>query len=258
MVVDAAELQGHVWAMAKTPDGTWAVQNALDQLPEDAHRLMLVEEMKGHTRQALRSPHANHVLQKCIAVVRAGAAQFIVDELMEPGEIVRTAKHRYGCRVMQRLLEHLSAPQLVGIVHQLAADSAKLSTHMYGNYVIRSLMEHCPGEAHHEISLAIIENAGTMMHSRYGRAVVADALDLGDQEDQLSIAHALLVDGVWLRRVETAGSRYLPVIARRMMNLLPMEHVQHMCESLMEAEPRLRQHDIGRKLLRLGRLKLRA
>ena len=253
MDADAAELRGRVWSLAQTPDGTWVVQNALDAVSDDSSRLQLVHELKSHTWEALRCPHANHVLQKCLTTVRASAAQFIVDELLAPGPgaIVWAAKHQYGCRVVQRILEHLSAPQVAEVVQALAVESAKLSKHTYGNYAIRSLLEHYPGEAHRTVSLAIGLDIETTMRSRYGSAVVANALTWGAEEDQLALAHALVADGAWLHRVGRSGGRHLPTIARRMVELLSVDQIQRMCDSLVVAERGLRQHQVGRRLLRM-------
>ena len=252
MGADAAELRGRVWSLAQTPHGTWVVQNALDTVSDDSSRLQLVHELKSHTWEALRCPHANFVLQKCVTTVRASAAQFIVDELLAPGPgaIVWAARHQYGCRVVQRILEHLPAPQIAVVVQELVAQGAQLSRHPYGNYVIRSLLEHCPGDAPHAVSLAIGLDIETTMRSRYGKAVLADALTFAAEEDQLALAHALVVDGAWLHRGRS-GNRHLLTIARRMMELLPADKVQRMRDSLTWAEPALRQHKVGRLLLKM-------
>ena len=252
MDADAAELRGRVWALAQTPDGTWVVQSALDTLSGDSSRLQLVHELKSHTWEALRCPHANHVLQKCVTSVRAGAVQFIVDELLAPGPgaIVLAARHQYGCRIVQRILEHLSAPQVAVVVQELVANCAQLSRHPYGSYAIRSLLEHCPGDAPRAVSLAIGADLETTTRSRYGNAVVADALMFGAEEDQLALAHALVADGAWLHRGRP-GNRHLLTIARRMAELLPTDQVQRMRDSLTMAAPGLGRNVVGRRLLKM-------
>ena len=254
MGADAAscELRGRVWALAQTAHGTWVVQNALDAASDDRSRLQLVHELKSHTWEALRCPHANFVLQKCVTTVRASAAQFIVDELLAPGPgaIVWAARHQYGCRVVQRILEHLSAPQIAVVVQELVAQGAQLSRHPYGNYVIRSLLEHCPGDAPRAVSLAMGLDIETTMRSRYGKAVLADALTFAAEEDQLALARALVVDGAWLHRGRS-GNRHLLTIARRMAEMLPADQVQRMRDSLTLAEPGPGQHIVGRRLSKM-------
>jgi mRNA-binding protein PUF3 len=252
MVVDAAELRGHVWAMAQTPAGTWAVQSALENAPDDVERSQLVQELRGHAWAAMRCRYAHYALQKCLMVARSGTTSFIVDELLGagPGAVVRAAKHRYACRLVQRILEHLPTRQLTDIVHELVAQSVILSKHMFGHSVVRSLLEQCPGEAHRAISLAIGREIQMTMRSGYGRAVVEDALSLGLEEDQRTLARALVASGEWLRCIGTAGNRYLPGIVRRMMHLLSVVEVQGMCDSLRRSNHCLKHCRTGRRLLR--------
>ena len=245
-----AEVRGQVWHMSQSPHGTWLVQSALETAPDDAGRLLLVDELKGHVWDALRCPHANYVLQKGLKVVRAGAAQFILDELLAPGtgSIMRAAKHQFGCRVVQRIIEHLSVPQLVDVFQCLAAEAGKLSRHTYGCFVVRSLLEHGPAGTRHDILLTLARDIETTMCSRHGRAVVADAFALGIEKDQQALAHALIVTGAWPRCAHS-GSRYIPPITNRMLELLPSDQVQAMFDSLTAAELGLKKHRIGRRLL---------
>ena len=138
----------------------------------------------------------------------------------------------------------MPAHKLTEIVQELVAQSAKLSKHMYGHYVIRSVMEQCPGEAHRAVSLALGREVTATMRLRYG-------LTFGVAEDQLSLARALIVTGEWLRYIDTAGSRYVPRIARRMMHILSVDEVQSMCDSLKELKHCLKQSQVGRRLLRM-------
>ena len=89
----------------------------------------------------------------------------------------------------------------------------------------------------------------TTTRSRYGNAVVADALTFAAEEDQLALAHALVVDGAWLHRGRS-GNRHLLTIARRMAELLPADQVQRVRDSLTLAQPGPRQHIVGRRLLK--------
>ena len=97
---------------------------------------------------------------------------------------------------------------------------------------------------------AIAREIQTTMRSRYGRAVVADALMLGAAEDQRLLAHALAASGEW-RCVDSPGNRYLPRIARGMVLLLSTEEVQCMRDSLHKSKHHLKQRQVGRRLLRM-------
>merc|ERR1719498_843075 len=93
----------------------------------------LVQELHGHVRKALESPHANYVIQKAIEVMPPALAGFVVNELS--GVAVPTAKDRYGCRAICRLLEHCPHDQTDCLIHEVLREVSTLCRHSYGNYV---------------------------------------------------------------------------------------------------------------------------
>merc|ERR1719247_1621296 len=98
----AVQIAGNVWHLAREKEGCRLVQEALENATGDADRVALASEMRGRVWEALRCPNANFVLQKCIGVLRPQASQFIIDELRDKGSS-KAARHRFGCRVLQRL-----------------------------------------------------------------------------------------------------------------------------------------------------------
>ena len=62
-------LTGRVWELSQDSKGCRDVQLAIEQATDDFRRV-LVAEVAGHVLDAMRCPHANHVLQKCITSSR--------------------------------------------------------------------------------------------------------------------------------------------------------------------------------------------
>merc|ERR1711865_863137 len=79
---------------------------ALESSPEEIG-VSLAEELRGHIRRAIDSPHANFALQKIVDVLPADRISFVIEEIAGAG--VETARHRNGCRVLSRIFEHCSA-----------------------------------------------------------------------------------------------------------------------------------------------------
>jgi len=50
--------------------------------------------------------------------------------------------HPYGCRVIQRILEHCTVSQVSGILEELHQQTEHLVHDQYGNYVIQHVLEH--------------------------------------------------------------------------------------------------------------------
>merc|ERR1719401_3120285 len=52
------------------------------------------------------------------------------------------ASHMYGCRVVQRLLEHCEMGQLSTIIEGIIKDTARLSQDFFGKNVIRHVLQY--------------------------------------------------------------------------------------------------------------------
>lgn len=64
----------------------------------------LAVQFHGHVMEMIESKHANWVLAKFVEVLPPSAVTFVVKELQ--GCEVTTAKHRFGCRIWERLIEY--------------------------------------------------------------------------------------------------------------------------------------------------------
>jgi precorrin-6x reductase len=71
----------------------------------------LVKELSGNVMKCVKDQNGNHVIQKCIEKVPSHLIQFIIDSFM--GQVYALATHPYGCRVIQRILEHCSEVQVI-------------------------------------------------------------------------------------------------------------------------------------------------
>jgi pumilio RNA-binding family len=66
--------------------------------------------------------------------------QFIVDAVQN--QAVSLAGHSYGCRVVQRLLEHGSGEQKAPIMVEIMSSIADLIKDTFANYVVQHVVEH--------------------------------------------------------------------------------------------------------------------
>jgi len=187
-------LSGQVWRLARDGAGCRALQEALHAAPSNESRGALAAELRGRVWPAMRHRHANHVLQKCIVTMRPSELQFIIDELCAKGSdgVGRAARHAYGCRILQRLLEHCRADQLEGMVEGLLADAAALSKHVYGNFVIQHLMEYGLSVQRHGLICELVKSTQELGRDIHSGAVVAKAMSYSCPEDQLLLARALI------------------------------------------------------------------
>ena len=180
-----------VWDMACDSLACRDLQQALDDC-SDSGRLAVAEALKSHVWQCIRCRNANHVLQKVITVLRPNHLQFVVDEIMEhPGGPLLASKHRYGCRVVERLIEHCRSDQLRPLVAELLKDVLRLSSHRFGNFVVQHIMEFGTPEWKHSIATEIMDGMGKLQH-RFPLYVFEMVLSQGLLEDRTRLRLELL------------------------------------------------------------------
>jgi len=215
--LDDLQLEGRVWSLSKEAHGCRQVQTALDSAPSDAAREALALELRGHVLEACKCPHANHVLQKIILLLPASSLQFIVDELMA-GAIAPMVRHKYGCRIIQRLVEHCCASQVHKLVEIALKDIPTLGRHPYGTYVIQNILQHGTHEHRRRIVAAVIKGIGVLGAESNGCAVVSAALSYGLDRDRYALAQVVLREHGLLCFM--ANSRHGHTAAMRVLDLL--------------------------------------
>jgi len=123
----------------------------------------LVQELEGHVVECIKDQNGNHVIQKVIEQVPPQYTQFIVDTFIN--KVYSLATHPYGCRVIQRILEHhyeinniyedkprtTHNPSSNIILKEILHYTMSLVQDQYGNYVIQHILEHGTLKDRHEI-----------------------------------------------------------------------------------------------------------
>jgi len=187
-------LPSDVWRLSRDAKGCRQVQQAFEEARSDEERVALASGLIGRVWAALKCPNANHVVQKCISTIRPVDAQFIIDELRDgaAGGVAQAARHRYGCRIIQRLLEHCAVDQLALMVNELSAEVVSLSSHSYGNYVVQHMLEFCTPDVVAHITSVLEMHIANIGANDYVGAVVGKGLSQGNNERRHFLAHTLL------------------------------------------------------------------
>jgi len=238
--LDNLMVAGRVWTLSQEAHGCRQVQEALDHADGNAQRDAYADELRGHILEAARCPHANHVLQKCIVTVPALSLQFAVDEIME-GNISQLACDKYGCRVVQRVVEYRPTPQVEGLVEGLISDVAVLARHPYGNYVVQVLLKHGTDEQRERATRALARNLQGIVAESHGCAVMSAALSYGEvsppgrhRRHRRRLRHVLAqrLLGEPGLLVFLAGTKYGHAAALRALEVLEGEDLKRALQSL--------------------------
>jgi len=191
-----SSLLGSVLKMSFEPFGCRVMQSALD-LAGTSEKDALVAELHGHVLEAVSSPHANFVIQKVIEVLPVTAASFVAKELtLFAAEV---ARHRFGCRILCRLVEHqlcggTTSPATTDLIDELLLEADQLIRHNFARHVLNLILEHGSETHKKQISDAIRSNLFHNAKNRNASYVVEKALCLCSAEDTHAIASELLSD----------------------------------------------------------------
>ncbi|KAK6032574.1 RNA binding repeat protein, Pumilio-family [Ostertagia ostertagi] len=136
-------LKGNVMNLALQMYGCRVIQKAMESIDESL-QLEILREMEGHVLKCVKDQNGNHVVQKVIEKVKPERLQFIINTFTKngPDTITQLSMHPYGCRVIQRVLEHCSEEQKRPVLEALHANMSTLIVDQYGNYVVQHVIEH--------------------------------------------------------------------------------------------------------------------
>ncbi|CAK9049647.1 unnamed protein product [Durusdinium trenchii] len=185
---------GRVWEYSQDAAGCREVQLAIEMADEES-RWRIAAELQDHVWDAACGPHANHVLQKCILVMHPNHVQFIVDVLVRQQLVSQAARHKYACRIVQRLIERCPAKQTRHILEALTRDAQSISCHAYGNYVIQHVLQHCVDSVPN-LCRVLEEHLPALSSDVYGAAVVSCAMSTARSHRCLSAWRAVGMDTV--------------------------------------------------------------
>ncbi|CAJ1373190.1 unnamed protein product [Effrenium voratum] len=216
------EMRGLVWQLSRDALGCRLVQTAI-AVASPAAAKEIAGELRGHVREAAASPHANYVLQKVISQLSPASFIFIAEELV--GNAARFARHRYGCRIICRLLEYLPSEEKYATIVSLVIDellsslseAQDLCRHNFGHHVAQGILEHGGHwlQRHKDYLAEVLQYdlEGNAMH-RSASYLLESALTHCKVEDQKLFLHCLARADVMQRLV---GNKFGIFVAKRVL-----------------------------------------
>lgn len=187
----ANAINGRVWNLSQTKSGCRVVQKALEKQMCIAERVVM--ELHGHVLEAAFSPHANFVIQKAIETMPTTKITFVATEISE--KIADVARHRYGCRIIQRLLEHaLHESATQSLLQDLLSQASSLCRHSFGKYVMQAISEHA-NDRRHEVAMALCGHPQSLLENakhRHASRVIESVITHSDEASQLALINELL------------------------------------------------------------------
>jgi hypothetical protein len=237
---------------------SYAAQAALETASVD-EQVVLVNGLRGHIRQAMEHKHANFVVQKAVQVMTGDRIGFIPEELEENG--CAMAKHKYKCRLIERMLEHMSLehPRVKALLAEVLDGADELCFHTFGGFTLSHFLEHGLPENRHHIAGVLLKDRSIkgrrflveLALQRIGSTIVENALRFCSSKDCQALAKQLQADDRDF--LDLATGRYGSHIVATMINSTVMagdkEQVRtNTLQKLVQLKPDLELSERGKTL----------
>jgi len=245
--VDALLEPSMVRRLSFEPAGCRVVQLALEKVDRQIAADLAIG-LRGHVVEAIRSPHANYVLQKIVKVLTAKEAAFLVEEVAKASPDL--ARHEYGCRIYCRLLEHMASdPAVSKLIDDVLWETEELLRHTFGHHVVECALEHGLPQQRQQIIAALRKNLLRSAWNRNAAYVVEKALLYGNVDDQTALATDLLSCSS-ADLAQLARSQFGSMVVRALLRLpSPIPERVHKHLSGVAAQAQLKTTKHGRRLL---------
>jgi pumilio RNA-binding family len=201
-------LKGEMLQLSLQMYGCRVVQKALESLDERDIPGLLAE-FHHNVLSCIHDQNGNHVIQKCIEVLSTRAKKarqsgdharadflnhqidFIVNDVL--ANTATLSCHPYGCRVLQRILEHCEDVRKTAALDEIALCHRKLLDDQYGNYVIQHVLQYGRDPDRDSI-LDIVLESGLLRLSRqkFASNVVEKLLKYGNTAQRSRIVDEML------------------------------------------------------------------
>ncbi|GMF25579.1 unnamed protein product [Phytophthora fragariaefolia] len=186
--------------------GCRVIQRALE-VTQVEEQLALIRQLKGHVMKCVVDQNGNHVLQKCIEAaswkratecnglgpqrfVTGEDIQFIIDSFV--GHAAALSTHSYGCRVIQRVLEHCAPAQIRPLLNEIIFKCRELVKDQFGNYVVQHVISHGEPDQRNVVMQAVLPEIARWSQHKYASNVVESCLEHATKEEISQIVDFIL------------------------------------------------------------------
>ncbi|TKR72691.1 hypothetical protein L596_020103 [Steinernema carpocapsae] len=247
-------IRGNVLTLALQMYGCRVIQKALESI-ESSQQLEILKEMEGQVLRCVKDQNGNHVVQKVIERVEPHRLQFIIDAFVRGSNndtVYTLSTHPYGCRVIQRVLEHCTEEQKRPVLEQLHTNIKALVTDQYGNYVIQHVIEHGALEDRDRIVAQIRGDVLKFAQHKFASNVIEKCLTCGAAHHKNSLITEVCGnpnDGTPTPLLDMMRDPYANYVVQKMLDVADSPHRKKMMLAIKPHIPSLRKFNYGKHII---------
>jgi len=243
----AKKIQYRVLALSLQMYGCRVVQKILESVEVETQK-MLIQELDGHVLECVKDQNANHVIQKCIETVQNSKdIEFIIKAFY--GRVYDLSTHPYGCRVIQRMLEHCDDSLKRPVLEELMQFVELLAKDQYGNYVLQHVLQHSPDDQKIKIVRIVANNVLEFSKHKFASNVVERCFISTDtrMKDILLSGVVGTIDNSPL--VAMVRDQYGNYVIQKMLETLNVPQRNKLIKKISEFVPNIRKIAFGKHIV---------
>lgn len=256
-------MQGSIVSLSLQMYGCRVIQKALENLEGYlGEQAAMIAELKGQVLLLVKDQNGNHVIQKCIEKVPLDVSGFILKAFQ--GQIYDLAIHPYGCRVIQRILEHTNALDpthkkspanealIRNLLEELAAHTKTLVLDQYGNYVLQHILEKDGEHDKNEIIKAIMSSFLEYSRHKFASNVVEKCICHGSYSQRQMIVTFVLTtlrEGDEVPLFTMMKDQYANYVVQKMLEIVEPDLKEQLLIKLRPHYPMMKKYTYGKHIL---------
>jgi len=244
------KIKGNVMSLALQMYGCRVIQKALEAVDSD-EQMELLKEMEKHVLKCIKDQNGNHVIQKIIERVDPDKLGFIVNALTSdgPSTITSLSTHPYGCRVIQRVLEHCTEEQKRPVLDQIHANIHALITDQYGNYVVQHVIERGSDEDRDRIISQIKGKVMSYAQHKFSSNVIEKCLTSGNNFHKTALIVEVCGDATNTPLLEMMKDQFANYVVQKMLDVADSSNRKKIMLAIKPHIPMLRKFSYGKHIL---------
>ncbi|GEQ71760.1 hypothetical protein JCM33374_g5446 [Metschnikowia sp. JCM 33374] len=133
-------LNSNMFSISINQHGTRALQKIIHRISTESQFVLLRKGLKSYIIELIKDLNGNHVIQKVLNKYPPDKCSFIYDSILQ--DLLVVATHKHGCCVLQKCLNHVTAPQHSAFANVILdyKNFSRLVNDQFGNYVLQYLI----------------------------------------------------------------------------------------------------------------------
>jgi pumilio RNA-binding family len=249
------KVRGNVLNLTLQMYGCRVIQKALEAVDKEL-QVELIKELEENVLKCVKDQNGNHVIQKVIERVDPSHLGFIIDAFLksDPSPVFSLSTHPYGCRVIQRVLEHCNEEQKRPILDELHKNMKTLVADQYGNYVVQHIMEHGSTEDRVRIVEEMKGDVLRFSQHKFASNVIEKCLLCGTAEDKaILIEEALALnahsDSQSPALLVMMKDQFANYVVQKMLDVADSQHRRRLMMAIKPHVPSLRKYNYGKHII---------